>query len=72
VHRPAVLETTALGAAYLAGLATGFWNNVDELKRHRAADTVFTPNANKKLMERLQNNWREAVERSRNWNKESE
>jgi glycerol kinase len=72
VHRPAVLETTALGAAYLAGLATGFWNNVDELKTHRAADTVFTPNANKKLMERLQNNWREAVERSRNWNKESE
>jgi glycerol kinase len=72
VHRPAVLETTALGAAYLAGLATGFWNNVDELKQHRAADTVFTPNADKKQMERLQNNWREAVERSRNWNKEAQ
>jgi glycerol kinase len=71
VHRPAVLETTALGAAYLAGLASGFWSNVDELKKHRAADTVFTPKANKKQMERLQDNWREAVERSRNWNKES-
>jgi glycerol kinase len=41
------------------------------LKKHRAADTVFTPNADERLMERLQNNWREAVERSRNWNKES-
>jgi glycerol kinase len=69
VHRPAVLETTALGAAYLAGLATGFWSDVDELKQHRAADTVFTPKADKKQMERLQDNWREAVERSRNWNR---
>jgi glycerol kinase len=71
VHRPAVLETTALGAAYLAGLAAGFWSGIDELKRHRAADTVFTPKADKRQMERLQSNWREAVERSRNWNKES-
>jgi glycerol kinase len=70
VHRPAVLETTALGAAYLAGLATGFWSNVNELKKHRAADTIFTPKADKKQMERLQDNWREAVDRSRNWNKE--
>jgi glycerol kinase len=72
VHRPAVLETTALGAAYLAGLSTGFWSNIEELKKHRAADTIFTPKADKKRMEKLQNNWREAVERSRNWNKESE
>jgi glycerol kinase len=71
VHRPAVLETTALGAAYLAGLATGFWNNIDELRKHRAADTIFTPKADKKKMERLQDNWKEAVDRSRNWNKES-
>jgi glycerol kinase len=71
VHRPAVLETTALGAAYLAGLAVGFWTNVDELKRHRAADTVFSPKADKKKMERLQDNWREAVARSRGWSKES-
>jgi glycerol kinase len=70
VHRPAVLETTALGAAYLAGLAVGFWTNVDELKRHRAADTVFAPKADKRRMERLQDNWREAVARSREWSKE--
>jgi glycerol kinase len=71
VHRPAVLETTALGAAYLAGLATGFWSGVDELEKHRAEDTVFTPKADKGQMEKLQANWREAVERSRGWNKES-
>jgi len=52
-------------------LATGFWSNVNELKKHRAADTIFTPKADKKQMERLQDNWREAVDRSRNWNKES-
>ena len=71
VHRPAVLETTALGAAYLAGLASGFWSSVDELERHRAADTVFLPRAEKIKMESLQENWRDAVERACNWNKES-
>jgi glycerol kinase len=71
VHRPAVLETTALGAAYLAGLATGFWNSVDELKKHRAAAIVFSPKADTKQMERLQGNWREAIARSRGWSKES-
>jgi glycerol kinase len=70
VHRPAVIETTALGAAYLAGLATGFWSGVEELKKHRAADAVFTPKANTKQMQRLQENWREAVARSLRWNKE--
>jgi glycerol kinase len=69
VHRPAVLETTALGAAYLAGLASGFWSDVNELKQHRKADTVFEPEADTKKMQKLQDNWREAVERSRNWNK---
>jgi glycerol kinase len=71
VHRPAVIETTALGAAYLAGLASGFWSDVNELEQHRKADTVFEPKADKKRMKKLQDNWREAVERSRNWNKES-
>jgi glycerol kinase len=72
VHRPAVFETTALGAAYLAGLSTGFWNGIHELEQHRKADTIFEPKADKKQMERLQSNWREAVERSRSWNKESQ
>ncbi|MBB5343061.1 glycerol kinase GlpK [Tunturibacter empetritectus] len=71
VHRPAVLETTALGAAYLAGLSSGFWSGIDELKLHRKADTLFEPKTDKKQMQKLQDNWREAVERSRHWNKES-
>jgi glycerol kinase len=71
VHRPAVLETTALGAAYLAGLSSGFWDGIDELKLHRKADSIFEPKTDKKQMQRLQENWREAVERSRHWNKES-
>ncbi|WP_158943973.1 glycerol kinase GlpK [Granulicella sp. S190] len=71
VHRPAILETTAVGAAYLAGLSSGFWNDIKELEQHRKADTVFEPKTDKKQMQTLQNNWREAVERSRHWNKES-
>ena len=69
VERPAVLETTALGAAYLAGLATGFWNSLDELEKHRSAGAVFTPRAEKQKMETLQQNWRDAVERARNWSR---
>jgi glycerol kinase len=71
VHRPAVLETTALGAAYLAGLSSGFWGGIDELKLHRKADSIFEPKTDKKQMQRLEENWREAIERSRHWNKES-
>jgi glycerol kinase len=71
VRRPAVLETTALGAAYLAGLATGFWSGIDELRQHRAADTVFEPKADKNKMMQLQENWREAVRRSGGWVKET-
>jgi glycerol kinase len=67
VHRPAVLETTALGAAYLAGLASGFWSNISELKQHRKGDTIFQPKADKRQMEDLQKNWKDAVQRSRNW-----
>ncbi len=69
VERPAVLETTALGAAYLAGLASGFWTSVAELERHRAADTIFAPKADKRQMAALQTRWRDAVERARNWSR---
>jgi glycerol kinase len=72
VHRPAVIETTALGAAYLAGLSSGFWSGIEELKKHSGRDTVFTPKADKQHMQTLQENWKEAVGRSRNWNKESQ
>lgn len=67
IERPAVIETTALGAAYLAGLSSGFWTDIDELKRHRLKDTVFTPKAERAKMQALQTRWQDAVARSRHW-----
>lgn len=69
VQRPAVLETTALGAAYLAGLATGFWPDTETISKHRAGDRTFTPKSDRKQMDKLYAKWREAVERSKGWNK---
>ena len=68
VRRPAQLETTALGAAYLAGLATGFWGGLDEIARTREPDTVFAPQAERSAMRAKQARWREAVARARDWN----
>jgi glycerol kinase len=67
VIRPAVSETTALGAAYLAGLAVGFWNSPEEIRKLRAADTRFEPKASQKKMAAGRARWKRAVERSRNW-----
>ena len=67
VVRPQVTETTALGAAYLAGLATGFWASTDELRARRKGDVRFEPlmDANDRTARRAE--WHRAVERSRNW-----
>jgi glycerol kinase len=70
VERPAILETTAQGAAYLAGLATGFWNNTDELMKTRADAQVFTPQMDKAKAEKKYAKWQDAVQRSKGWNKE--
>jgi glycerol kinase len=71
VIRPAVNETTALGAAYLAGLAVGFWNNPDEIRKLRAADTRYEPNlqdsASQKKIIAGRERWKRAVERSMHW-----
>jgi glycerol kinase len=67
VRRPAVLETTALGSAYLAGLATGFWNSTDDLKKYRDDETVFTPKMDRNDAKRRLARWTNAVERSKNW-----
>jgi glycerol kinase len=67
VIRPAVNETTALGAAYLAGLAVGFWNNPDEIRKLRAADTRYEPKAGQPRIAASRERWKRAVERSRNW-----
>jgi glycerol kinase len=65
-----VLESTAMGAAYLAGLAVSFWSSTDEIARLRGPDTVFEPVAAGKDMEARQAKWRDAVQRAAGWNVE--
>lgn len=67
VVRPAVAETTALGAAYLAGLATGFWADRDEIARQWTADARFRPQADSDSISRMRSGWRRALDRARDW-----
>ncbi|MGB6690647.1 MAG: glycerol kinase GlpK [Terracidiphilus sp.] len=67
VVRPHVTETTALGAAYLAGLAVGFWDGADELRAQRQDDVRFQPKMSAKEREARRAHWSRAVERARNW-----
>lgn len=72
VERPSVTETTALGVAYLAGLASGFWKNKDEILQNRILDRVFYPEMEKGLRDKLFRGWKRAVERSRHWESEED
>jgi glycerol kinase len=67
VIRPAVTETTALGAAYLAGLQVGFWSDVETVAHHWRAERQFTPTIAPQRREALLARWRLAVARSREW-----
>jgi len=67
VQRPRVRETTALGAAYLAGLATGFWHDQAEIASHWALDREFIPAMPATERDRLYAGWRKAVSRVREW-----
>ena len=67
VERPVVAETTALGAAYLAGLAVGYWQSQDEIKQKWAVDKVFDPHMDQSKRERLYGDWKRAVERAQGW-----
>ncbi len=67
VVRPAVLETTALGAAYAAGLAVGYWNNLDDLRSNWAVAETWTPTMSDDQREKLTAAWSKAVQRSLNW-----
>ncbi|MES4893078.1 glycerol kinase GlpK [Streptomyces sp. NPDC096012] len=67
VIRPQVSETTCLGAAYAAGLATGVWSDLDELKSHWRQDARWTPAMEAPVREREYRNWRRAVEKSLGW-----
>jgi glycerol kinase len=63
--RPKVWETTALGAAYLAGLATGFWRGTDELQTQWQQQRTFHPGMDKKKVAELLRGWRKAIERTK-------
>ncbi len=67
VKRPKNIETTALGVAYLAGLATGYWNKKEEIKQEM--DKTFVPGMKKDERKVLSKNWKEAVKRSKGWTK---
>jgi len=67
VQRPTVAETTALGAAYLAGLAIGFWQNQQEVAEQWAIDRTFEPRMSADQRETLYTGWKRAVERSLKW-----
>ncbi len=67
LKRPVVQETTALGAAYLAGLATGFWQNKAELEEKWHLDAAFTPKMPQQERQALLQNWHKAVKRAQNW-----
>ena len=67
VVRPRTTETTALGAAYLAGLAVGFWRDRDEIAALWRAERTFRPARPGAAMRRLQSQWRRAVDRARGW-----
>ena len=67
VVRPQVAETTALGAAYAAGLAVGFWDGLDDLRANWAEDKRWEPNIDSDERERIYRNWKKAVTKSFDW-----
>jgi glycerol kinase len=67
VIRPTVAETTALGAAYAAGLAVGYWKEVEDLRVNWGKDHEWTPQMDKKHREKIYAGWKKAVTRTFNW-----
>ncbi|MGI6322587.1 MAG: glycerol kinase GlpK [Bacteroidales bacterium] len=67
VVRPKITETTALGAAYLAGLATGYWSDLTEIKKQWQVDRIFGPSIPAKATKTLINGWRRAVKAAEAW-----
>jgi len=67
VVRPKVTETTALGAAYFAGLAVGFWENMDEIRQQWQVDKIFEPVSDSTGVKQVIKDWKKAVDRSKHW-----
>jgi glycerol kinase len=72
IVRPAVTETTALGAAYLAGLAVGFWESLDEITSQWRVDRRFQPRMTRTAVRQLRERWSAAVARSKAWERSEE
>jgi glycerol kinase len=71
VRRPVVAETTALGAAYLAGLAVGYWQDLADVARNWALDKEFKPQMTGEMRDERYAQWQKAVKRTLNWEKEA-
>lgn len=69
VYRPENTETTVTGAAFLAGLATGFWKSKEEIKKVWKIDSIFTPNMDSGIRDKKYLQWKKAVQRSVDWDK---
>jgi glycerol kinase len=67
VLRPKIQESTALGAAYLAGLGVGFWKDLESLKKLELLDKSFEPGIDKMARQKLLPVWKRAVVRAKNW-----
>ena len=67
IVRPRITETTALGAAYLAGLAVGFWQSTDELRAQWQADKVFSPQLPPERVQKMLHYWHKAVQAAQHW-----
>ena len=67
VIRPTVQETTALGASYVAGLASGFFSSLNELKEKWVVDRTFNPNMEENERNSMISKWRKAIEKSKGW-----
>jgi glycerol kinase len=67
VVRPKVIETTAMGAAYLAGLATGYWKNTDEIKQQWQLDKKFEKEMDEEKIQSMKLQWADAVKRAKSW-----
>jgi glycerol kinase len=70
VERPEIIETTALGAAYLAGLAVGFWKDQSMVAERRQVNRKFIPSMNEDKRKELYDNWKKAVKRAMHWEEE--
>ena len=70
LSRPKIRETTALGAAYLAGLATGYWTDLEDIKSHWAVEQTFTPSITQELRDEKVKGWHRAVKLSFDWARE--